>query len=405
VYLSRADGHAGVANTVALRLAAITRETDPPPGGEIVRDEHGEPTGMLVDRAHELMLARIPLPHESELERRLEVAADRIVRLGWTQIQDPGYLDAGGSWDQIERLRRLYVTRRIRLRIYKGVYGPGPAADSLLRRGPSVGEFGGRLTVRALKVVLDGALGSRGALLLRAYADAPGSTGRLIADTASLAPMLRGALRRGLQVQAHAVGDGANRLLLDLYRDAFAAVPERARAIREPRWRAEHAQVISPADIGRFQQLGVIPSMQPSHAIGDLHFAPARLGRERLAGAYAWRSLLATGVPIAGGSDAPLERGEPMIEFYAAVSRRDTAGFQGAGWHPEQVATRQEALKMFTLWAAYAAFEEDRRGTIEPGKWADLTVLSADIMRIPERDILRTRAVMTVIGGEVVYER
>jgi predicted amidohydrolase YtcJ len=217
--------------------------------------------------------------------------------------------------------------------------------------------------------------------------------------------MLIAALRRGIQVETHAIGDSANRLLLDLYAEAFAAVPEAKRPIRNPRWRDEHTQVVSPRDIPRFAQLGVIPSMQPSHAISDLFFAPSRLGAERVKGAYAWRSLLRTGVRIAGGSDAPVERGEPMIEFYAAVARKDTSGFQGPDWHPEEAASREEALRMLTLWPAYAAFEEEQRGSIEVGKWADLTVLSADIpMRIPAPDILKTRCEMTVVGGEIVYD-
>src|SRR5205085_6615641 len=171
------------------------------------------------------------------------------------------------------------------------------------------------------------------------------------------------------------------------------------------RWRIEHAQIVNPADIPRFKKLGVIPSMQPSHAIGDLHFAPARLGMKRLEGAYAWQSFLKSGSIIAGGSDAPVERGEPMIEFYAAVARKDQKGFTGEGWHAEQAVSREQALKMFTLWPAYAAFEETVKGSIEVGKFADLTVLSADIMKIPEPEILKTRCVMTVIGGEIVYQK
>ncbi|MGH7629014.1 MAG: amidohydrolase [Gemmatimonadales bacterium] len=399
VFLRRSDGHAAVANSKALGEAGITRDTPPPFGGEILRDAEGEPTGMLIDRAQELVQRRVPAATPAQLDSALVVGAARSIRLGWTQLHD-----AGGEWDEVQRMRELYRSGRLKLRIYKAVSGPGPAADTVLKRGASVGEFGGRFTVRTVKSWLDGALGSRGAALLEPYSDRPDTRGLLRTRLERYRPMLREALRHGIQVAAHAIGDSANRLLLDLYAEAFQAVPADGRKVREPRWRDEHTQVVSPADVPRFAQLGVIPSMQPSHAISDLHFAPSRLGPERVAGAYAWRSLLRTGVPIAGGSDAPVERGEPMIEFYAAITRRDTTGFQNADWHPEQAATRREALKMFTVWPAYAAFEEDRRGTIEAGKWADLTVLSADIMRIPEREILRTRAVMTVIGGEIVYE-
>jgi predicted amidohydrolase YtcJ len=216
--------------------------------------------------------------------------------------------------------------------------------------------------------------------------------------------MLNEALRKGIQVETHAIGDYANRFVLDQYEKALQAVPLAQRKIRNPRWRDEHSQIINPADIPRFAQLGIIPSMQPSHAIGDLHFVPSRIGIARTKGAYAWQSLIKSGAIIPGGSDAPVERGEPMIEFYAAVARKDIRGFSGEGWHPEEKATREQALKMFTIWPAYAAFEEKLRGSIQVGKLADLTVLSADIMKIPEMDILKTRCMMTVIGGEIVYE-
>ena len=215
--------------------------------------------------------------------------------------------------------------------------------------------------------------------------------------------MFEEALRRGIQVETHAIGDRANRVILDLYEQAFKAVPPDQRKIREPRWRVEHAQIVDAADIPRFAKLGVIPSMQPSHAISDLFFAPSRLGMDRLAGAYAWQSLLKSGCIIAGGSDAPVERGEPMIEFYAAVARKSIKGESAEGWHPEQAVSREQALKMFTLWPAYAAFEENDKGSIEVGKLADFTVLSQDIMKIPEPQIPKTRTRMTVIGGEIVF--
>ena len=253
-------------------------------------------------------------------------------------------------------------------------------------------------------MIFDGALGSRGAALLKPYRDAPAAAGYLTEKPAELRPMFEEALRRGIQVETHAIGDRANRTILDLYEQAFKAVPPNERKIREPRWRVEHAQIVDLADIPRFAKLGVIPSMQPSHAISDLFFAPARLGMDRLAGAYAWQSLIKSGCIIAGGSDAPVERGEPMIEFYAAVSRKSVKGFSGEGWHPEQAVSREQALKMSTLWPAYAAFEENDKGKIDIGMLADFTVLSNDIMKIPEPEILNTRCVMTVIGGEIVYE-
>ncbi|MGE3617541.1 MAG: amidohydrolase, partial [Gemmatimonadales bacterium] len=279
------------------------------------------------------------------------------------------------------------------------------STDSLIAHGASVGEFGGRYTVRTIKVAIDGALGSRGALLLQPYSDDPANHGLLTTDTAAYRDMLARSLAKGIQVETHAIGDGGNRLVLDLYEQAFAAVPAAGRAVAEPRFRIEHAQIVDPADIPRFKELGVIPSMQPSHAIGDLYFAPSRLGSSRLKGAYAWKTFIDLGLPVPGGSDAPVERGEPMIEYYAAVARRDIRGNAGPDslWHPEQKVSREEALKMFTTYAAFAAFEEGKRGSITPGKWADLTILDQDILTIPEADILKTRTVMTVIGGEVVH--
>jgi predicted amidohydrolase YtcJ len=398
VFLVRADGHAAVVNTAALKIAGVTSDTQNPFGGEILRDKSGEPTGMLIDAAQGLVSRHIPPPTAEERERALLLGVERTLSLGWCQIQN-----AGSRYDEVELMRKLYAEGKIKLRVYNAVYGPGPESARLLREGPILGSYDGRFTTRSIKVVFDGALGSRGAALLEPYADAD-TSGFLTVKEAELAPMLEEALRRGIQVETHAIGDRANRLILDLYERTFRAVPPEQRKVREPRWRVEHAQVLNPADIPRFARLGVIASMQPSHAISDLYFAPSRLGAARLAGAYAWQSLLKTGAMIAAGSDAPVERGEPMIEFYAAVARKDQEGRSGEGWHPEQAVTREQALKMLTIWPAYAAFEERERGSIEEGKLADLTVLSADIMRIPEPEILKTRCLMTVVAGEVVYD-
>jgi predicted amidohydrolase YtcJ len=301
-------------------------------------------------------------------------------------------------------VKKLFSEKKLRIRLYEAIRGPGADVQRLLREGPQVGLYDGRLTIRTIKVTIDGALGSKGAALLEPYADHD-TAGFLTQKEEDVLPMLQDALRKGIQVEVHAIGDRANRTILDWYEKAFNETPMIERYDRsDPRWRVEHAQIVHPDDIPRFAKLKIIPSMQPSHAIGDLHFAPSRLGLKRLEGAYAWQSFLKQGNIIAGGSDAPVERGEPMIEFYAAVARKDQKGFSGEGWHPEQAVSREQALKMFTVWPAFAAFEEKTRGSIEVGKFADLTALSADIMKIPEMEILKTRCVMTVINGEVVWE-
>ena len=400
VFLNRADGHGAVANSAALKAAGIDKTTPNPFGGEISKDKTtGEPNGMLLDAAQGLVRRHIPGATAADAERAIILGVKRNIELGWTQIQD-----AGGSYQDVELYKKLYREGKIKLRIYKAVHGPGPNATQLLSEGATIGAFDNRFTLRTIKVVSDGALGSRGAALLAPYSDAPDTSGFLTVKAEALRPMLVEALRNGIQVETHAIGDLANRFMLDEYERAFKAVPPEQRKVADPRWRDEHTQVLDLADLPRFAKLGVIPSMQPSHAIGDLHFAPSRVGIARLAGAYAWQSLIKSGAIIAGGSDAPVERGEPMIEFYAAVARKDQKGFSGEGWHPEEAATREQALKMFTIWPAYAAFEEKLRGSIEVGKLADFTILSADIMKIPEPDILKTRNMITVINGEIVYE-
>lgn len=399
VYLIRADGHGAVANSAALRAARITKSTPNPFGGEIMRDKRtGEPTGMLLDNAQGLLRRALPASTAVDAEKAILLGVERSLKLGWCEVQI-----AGSPWSEVELLKRLFREGKIKLRIYDAVYGPGPDADRLIQQGPTVGAFGDHYTLRTIKVVLDGALGSKGAALLEKYSDYD-TSGFLTQKPEEVKPMLAAALKAGIQVETHAIGDRANRTILDWYEEAFRSIPLDTGSTQSPRWRVEHAQIVHPDEIPRFAKLGVIPSMQPSHAIGDLHFAPSRLGIKRLAGAYAWQSFLKSGSIIAGGSDAPVERGEPMIEFYAAVARRDLKGYSGEGWHPEQAVSREDALKMFTLWPAYAAFEERLKGTIEPGKLADFTVLSADIMKVPAPEILRSRCLMTVVGGQVVYD-
>jgi predicted amidohydrolase YtcJ len=397
VFLTRADGHASVVNNAALKIAKVDKNTPDPFGGQILKT-NGEPNGMLLDNAQDLVARDIPKPTEAERQEALLRGIDREIGLGWCEIQN-----AGSNKEDVDLIKKAFDAGKIKIRFANAVFGPGPDAQNFLREGPTINAFNHHFTQRAIKVIFDGALGSRGAALLKPYNDAPDTSGFLTEKPEALRPMFEEALRHGIQVETHAIGDRANRLVLDLYEQAFKAVPLDQRKIREPRWRVEHAQIVGSADIPRFAKLGVIPSMQPSHAISDLFFAPSRLGMDRLAGAYAWQSLLKSGCVIAGGSDAPVERGEPMIEFYAAVARKSIKGESAKGWHPEQAVSREQALKMFTIWPAYAAFEENDKGPIEVGKLADFTVLSQDIMKIPEPQIPKTRARMTVIGGEIVF--
>lgn len=396
VILTRADGHALVANSAALARAGIDAATPAPAGGDILRDAAGRPTGMLIDKAMDLLAGVAPQPTPARRPAAFETGAGVYARYGWTGVHnmsvDPADLGV---------IALLADQGRLPLRVYNSVDRAG--ADALLASGAHT-TGSGRVVTRAIKLYADGALGSRGAALFEPYGDAD-TTGLLLIGRDEILPILTTALRRGIQVNTHAIGDRANRLVLDWYGEALAAVPAAERAIAEPRWRIEHAQVVHTDDHARFAELGVIASMQPSHAISDLHFAPDRLGLDsgRLAGAYAWASLLEAGAIIAGGSDAPVERGDPAIEFYAAVARRDLTGYSGPGWHPDQAVDRQTALKMFTLWPAYAAFQEDALGSIAVGKRADFTALSHDIMTVPERDILQARAVLTVVDGAIVH--
>ena len=399
LFLTRADGHASVANSAALKIAKIDKNTPNPFGGEILKDKAtGEPTGMLTDNAQDLVRKNIPPPTPEQREQALLTGINRELRLGWCEVQN-----AGSHKDDIDLIKKVYGDGAAKIRFVNCVYGPGDDAQNFLKEGATIDAFDHHFTQRTIKVVFDGALGSRGAALLKPYSDAPETSGYLTEKPEELRPMFEEALRRGIQVETHAIGDRANRMILDLYEEAMKRFLADKHAIPNPRWRVEHAQILDPADLPRFKHLGVIPSMQPSHAISDLFFAPKRLGLDRLAGAYAWQSLLKSGVIICGGSDAPVERGEPMIEFYAAVARKSIKGQSGPGWHPEQAVSREQALKMFTIWPAYAAFEENDKGSIEIGKLADFTVLSQDIMKIPEPEILNTRAEITIVGGEIIF--
>jgi predicted amidohydrolase YtcJ len=396
VVLERADGHAVVVNSTVLKLANIDSNTEDPQGGFIEKDINGEPTGLLVDMAMNLIADFIPkLTREDDKEAFLE-GIKRNVSLGWTQIHVPG-----GTFDDISILNEIKSENKLLQRVYFMV-SDGEPADRLLKQGPII-DPEHLLTVRAIKMYADGALGSRGAALLEKYSDYDGK-GVFIFLEEETRPRLIKALSKGIQIGTHAIGDHGNRVVLDWYEDTFIEAKKNNNFLVSPRWRIEHSQNITPQDQRRFVELDIIPSMQPSHAIGDLHFAIDRLGLDRINNAYAWRNLINQGLIIAGGTDAPVEIGDPRIEFYAAVTRKDLDGFYDEGWNLDQRLTRFEALKMFTIWPAIASFEEEVKGTIEVGKFADFSIFDKDLMTIPEQIILEAKNILTVVNGKVVFQ-
>jgi predicted amidohydrolase YtcJ len=396
VVLTRADGHALVANTAALKAAKLDgRPTSQPSGGRIEVGADGLPTGMLIDDAMAPMTALQASPTPDQVRATYVKGIDRTVSLGWTGMHNMSVLGP-----HVATLNTMAAAGEMKLRLYNAI--DGGDFDLMTEGGLWGASENGLVTSRAIKLYMDGALGSRGALLSAPYSDQPDTNGLLRSDEAVMMALMRKASDAGIQVAYHAIGDEANRLVLNWMEKTFEDAGVKG---ADKRWRNEHSQILHVEDIPRFKALGIIPSMQPSHAIGDLHFAPARLGPDRLAGAYAWRALIDAGSVIAGGSDAPVEQGDPRIEFYAAVARKDLKGQSGEGWHPEQKVTRAEALKMFTLWPAYAAFMEQDLGTIEAGKLADFTGFSRDIMTVPEADILTVEPAITVVGGRVVFRR
>jgi predicted amidohydrolase YtcJ len=394
--LTRADGHALLANTAALKAAGIDgKPQSQPDGGRIEVGADGLPTGMLIDNAMAAVSGLAAQPTPEQIDLAYEKGAAKYASLGWTGIHN---MSANSA--HIPRMDALSKAGKLPLRVYNAV---DARADIDFNSGIFGKGDSPLVTTRAIKLYMDGALGSRGALLFEPYADMPETTGLARAHEEETLALLKRAYDAGVQVSFHAIGDKGNATVLDWMEKTFAAAPPEERAKRDPRWRIEHAQILRVEDIPRFKAAGIIPSMQPSHAIGDLYFAPARLGPDRLAGAYAWRALIDSSSIIAGGSDAPVEQGDPRIEFYAAVARKDLKGNSGADWRPEQKVTRAEALKMFTAWPAYASFRENELGTIEPGKIADFTGFTSDIMTIPEAEVLTVEPAITVVGGAVTW--
>ena len=391
VVLARVDGHAIWVNAAALKAAGVTKATPDPPGGRIERLKDGSPAGVFVDNAMALILDAIPAPGPDEARKDFVAGLEACAKAGLTGVGEA----SGSSLADVAILEKLAKKGKLPVRVYATV-GPKDL-DAALARGP-VSE--GRLTVRALKIVADGALGSRGAALLADYSDAPGNRGLDVTAPEEVERLAAKAFRGGFQVWTHAIGDRANRITLDAYEKSLSSVHP-----VDPRPRIEHAQVLAPGDAARFAKIGVIASMQPTHATSDWPWAEARLGKERVKGSYAWRTLLKAGARLAGGSDFPVESEEPLLGIYAAVTRQETTGKPPGGWRMEEALTRAEALRLFTADNAYAEFAEKRRGRIEPGFDADFTVLDRDVFSAatPASEIPKATVRMTVVGGEIVY--
>lgn len=392
VALRRVDGHALWVNTKALDVCGITGRTRVE-GGRVMLDGGGNPTGVLVDKAMGLVLDKIPQPSAEDIRRRLIKAMDVCARWGLTEVHD-----AGVDRAMFSEYRRLSRRGEMPIRVWGMLEGPPDwlekaAADA--RRLPRSGFF----TAGGVKLYADGALGSRGARLLAPYSDAPDQRGIFTIRPDELSKAARFCAENRLQLCVHAIGDAANRMVLDLYEPALDAAPDG----RDRRFRIEHAQVLSPQDIPRFAALGVIPAMQPTHCTSDMPWAPLRLGQDRLKGAYAWQSLIRSGCLIPTGSDFPVEGVNPLFGFHSAVTRRDDTGQPPGGWSPDERMTRDQALRAMTVWAAYARFNEKDKGVLAPGMVADATGCDRDIATAPEEDILKTEIRFTMVGGRLVY--
>lgn len=404
VFLQHASGHAALANAKAMDIAGISninqeKHQEAVAGGEIIKDPLENPTGIFNENAMRLIEQHIP---SETPERRIQVAQmamEECLVNGITSLHD-----AGANTEIVALYKKLAAEGKLSTRLYVMVSGADTALVSkYYQKGPEIGLGNQFLTIRSIKLYADGALGSRGAWLLEEYSDMPGQFGHEVTPMQHIYDVSVKALESGLQVCTHAIGDRANREVLDQYEKAFKQLPDSA---RDARFRIEHAQHISAQDIPRFAQLGVIPAMQAIHMSSDRPWAIDRLGQKRIEeGAYVWRKLLSSGAVVVNGTDAPVEPINPIASFYASVSRKTLAGEPEGGYEPGQKMTRQEALKAYTWAPAYAAFEENIKGSIEVGKLADFTVFSQDLMSVPEDQILDTQVEYTIIGGKLLYER
>lgn len=389
VVLGRIDGHAVLASSAAMQIAGVTAATPDPEGGRIVRDAAGNPTGVFIDTATDLIERSVPAVSQEQRKALILAAAQEIAANGLTGIHD-----AGADGATLTAVRELIDEKRFPIRVYSMLADSAPLLDSWFKSGPLL-DYGGRLTVRSVKLYGDGALGSRGASLLAPYADDPANSGLVITPMARIRDVAGRALQAGFQVNTHAIGDRAVRDALDGYVAAGATATNR--------FRIEHAQVIAIADLPRFGREGVIASVQPTHATSDMDWAERRVGSDRIRGAYAWRTLLDGGARLALGSDFPVERVNPFLGIHSAVNRTGIDGKPAGGWYPAEALTLAEAIRGFSLDAAFAAFQETSRGTIEPGRLADFTIVEGDLYAAPPSDLHRTKVRHTVVAGEIVY--
>ncbi len=397
IYLERVDGHAVWVNSRVLQIANITADTKDPEGGRILRDPSGEPTGVFIDNAVTLIDSRLPEPSRKERSKAIGVGVTTCVSVGLTSVHDMGV-----DLETISIFKSLIDSGNFPLRVYAAVSAQTDAWREYAKSGPENDYGNGLLTVRAVKVYGDGALGSRGAALIEPYSDDPTNRGLTLTSELALKGLVDTALNKGFQVCTHAIGDRANHIVLNAYEETFKSLNANGSRVR---FRIEHAQVVAAEDVQRFKSLGVIPSMQPTHCTSDMYWAEDRLGPVRIKGAYAWRSFMDLGISIPSGSDFPFESPNPLWGIYAAITRQDQKQWPQGGWMPSQRMSREEALKSFTIWGAYAAFQEDVKGNLEVGKYADVVVLTKDIMTIEPPEILSAEVEMTVLGGKVVYVR